>query len=782
MKEPSFQRKSYGPVHSSDNSNQVCQRIRLSGVVHGLGFRPYVWRLAKELLLTGWVRKGGHDSVEIEVRGAAERVKNLIERLQADAPGTARIDSVQALDGPVECVSDDFYILNHRGGRAPAMAGSDLAVCRDCLSEIFEPTNRRWRHAYVSCSHCGPRYSIASALPSTRDRTSLKNFPACPKCQSEIRQKEGRRYNHEASCCPKCGPQLALLDAEGRSMAGDPITQAVALIKQGKIVAIKGMGGYHLACDARNAGAVAVLRERKQRDKRPFSIMLANAASASAFVQLSIGEPGLLAMSERPIILLKKRPNCDAALPGVTSGMGWLGVMMPSTPLHYLLFHEFAGRPQGLGWLDRPQKLALVMASADPGGEPLVIGDQEALLRLSGIADAFLFHDCEIQSRCDDSIARSGTGGLQLVRRGRGYAPLSIKLPRSGPPVLAVGGWFKNTVCVTRGDEAFVSQHIGDLDNVSACDYFEATVSRLLKLLNVKPALVAHDLDRGFHSTSYALNFARQRGVPALAIQHHHAHTAAVLAEHGIDAPVIGLSLDGIGLGTDGGFWGGELLRVDGARMERIGHIAPIKLVGEQALRVPWRLAAAVLDQLGRGKEIAQRFPEQQSAAVVERMLLRGNKCPETSSLGCYINAAAALLGVQSTMAFDGQVAELLEGMADRYGDILPLSDAWEIEGGRLDLKALFAVLADERIPERGAAILHATLIAALADWIATVAPPKSKIIGSGGCFLNQVLVRGLRSRLRSSRFSLVEARRLPPNDGGLSLGQAWIALQYLLG
>ena len=768
-------------MQTSDNSHNVCQRIRLSGVVQGVGFRPFVWRLAKELLLTGWVRKDAR-GVEIEVCGAAEQVQNLIERLQNDAPVKAHIDSVTAQNSHVECVADDFYILNSRSGRAPAMVGHDSAVCRDCLAEMFDPANRRWRYAFTNCTNCGPRYTIARALPYARERTSLKNFPRCPKCQNETQRKDGRHHNDEVNCCPKCGPQPELLDAEGRPLPGDPITQAVALLAQGKIVAIKGMGGFHLACDARNAVAVAVLRERKQRDERPFPVMLANASSASAFVQLGIGEPGLLAMAERPIILLKKRPSCDKALPGVTTGLGWLGVMMPFTPLQYLLFHESAGRPQGLGWLDRPQKLALVMTSADPGGEPTAISNEEALLRLSGIADAFLLHDREIKSRCDDSIARSGPGGLQLVRRARGYAPNAIKLPRSGPSVLAVGGWFKNTVCVTRGDEAFVSQHIGDLDNAAACDYFELTVTRLLKLLGIKPALVAHDLDRSFHSTRFALDFAQQRGVPALAVQHHHAHTAAVQAEHRIDAPVIGLSLDGIGLGADGGGWGGELLRVDGVSMERIGSLAPIELAGEQALRVPWRLAAAVLQQLGRGKEIEKRFPEQRSAAAVEKMLLQGITCPKTSSLGCYINAAAGLLGISSMMAFDGQAAELLEGMADRYGDVLPLNGAWSIENGCLNLQPLLAVLADEKIPERGAAIFHATLVAALTDWVCAIAPSGSKIVGSGGCFLNQVLARGLRARLGGRGLQLIEARRLPPNDGGLAVGQAWVALQYLLG
>lgn len=759
----------------------ISQRIRITGLVQGVGFRPFVWRLAKELELTGWVRNDAQ-GVEIEVRGDVHQVKKLIERLKADAPEAARIDSVTARDTLMRCLVEDFFILNSRGGRASAMIGHDRAVCRECLAEIFDPTQRRWRHAFTHCIHCGPRYTISRALPYARERTSFKPFAPCAKCQNDYRRAGSRRHQNETNCCPKCGPQLSLLDAEGRPLTGDPVELALELLKQGKIVAIKGPGGFHLACDARNPVAVAALRKRKQSDEKPFAVMLANAPSASAFVQLGIGEPGLLGMPERPVILLKKRANCDALLPGVTTNLGWLGVMMPCTPLQYLLFHEAAARPEGLGWLDQPQELALVMAGADPGDEPLVIGNNEALLRLSGIADAFLLHDREILVRCDDSIARSGPGGLQLVRRARGYTPHPIKLPRSGPPVLAVGGRFKNTVCVTRGDEAFVSQHIGDLDNAATCDYLDESVTHLLKLLEVKPALVAHDFDSNFHSTRYATDFARQRGVPALAVQHHHAHVASVLAEHQVDTPVIALALDGIGIGTDGGAWGGELLRVDGVTVERLGHLAPLQLAGDQAIQSPWRAAAAVLQQIGRGKDIERRFSEQSTALSVATMLMRNSNCQETSSLGCYVNTVAGLLGIKATMAFEDQAAMLLEGLAERHGDVLPLNEGWSIEKGCLNLLPLLAALADEKNAEYGAAVFHATLVAALVDWVASVAPADSTIVGAGGCFLNMVLARGLRSQLAAQGLHLLEARRLPPNDGGLSLGQAWVAQQYLLG
>jgi hydrogenase maturation protein HypF len=760
--------------------SKICQRIRVSGVVQGVGFRPFVWRLARELELTGWVRNDSR-GVEIEVFGAAEQVRSLVERLQKEAPPLARIDAVVAHKSKVDSVAEDFVIIDSRGGRAATMIGHDTAVCHECLSEMFDSASRRWRYAFTNCTHCGPRYTISRGLPYDRARTSLKPFALCNKCQGEYRRPEDRRFHAEANCCPKCGPQLALLGVEGQPLPGDPVAEALTLLQQGKILAIKGLGGFHLVCDARNAAAVAVLRERKQREEKPFAVMLANASSAASFVQMGVGEPGLLTLPERPAILLKKRANCDTALPGVAPGLAWLGVMLPYTPLQYLLFHEAAGRPTGTFWLETSQELALVMTSANPGGEPLVIGNDEALLRLSGIADAYLMHDREIVTRCDDSVARIAPGGLQFIRRARGYTPRAIKLPRSGPPVLAVGGWFKNTVCITRGDEAFVSQHIGDLDNAAACGFFEESVAQLLKLLEVEPAIVAHDLHPDFHSTRFAADFARERSLPLLGVQHHHAHAAAVLAEHGVQGPVIALALDGVGLGTDGGAWGGELLRVDDKRFERLGHLAPLALPGgDRAAREPWRMAAAVLHQLGRGDEIVARFAGQQAAPTVAQMLEQGVNCPQTSSLGRLFDAAAGLLGVKPVMAFEGQAAMLLEGLAEHYGDILPFDHGWRIENGRLDLLPLFSVLADEKNAERGAAIFHATLIAALTDWAHAVAPVDSAIVGSGGCFLNQILARGMRSRLGAYGLHLIEARRLPPNDGGLALGQAWVALQHL--
>ncbi len=756
----------------------VCQRIRVTGVVQGVGYRPFVWRLANELELAGWVRNSA-GGVEIEACGRPPQVNALIERLAKEAPPLARVDDVSAQPSVRSGeATREFLILESSGGRATTMIGHDTAVCAACLAEMFDRKSRRWRYAFSNCTHCGPRYTICRSVPYDRARTALAPFPLCRDCRDEYERPANRRFHAEANCCPKCGPSLLLVDESGTPIEGDPIAETLKRLRSGGIVAMKGLGGFHLVCDAGNADAVAALRQRKAREEKPFAVMVANVASVSALVQVGIGEPGLLESAERPIVLMKKRHATDERLPGIAPGLAWLGVMLPYTPLHYLLFHEAAGRPTGTAWLDRPQELTLVMTSANPGGEPLVIGNDEALLRLADIADCTLIHDREIVVRCDDTVLRATPAGAQFIRRARGQTPRAIKLPYAGPPTLAVGGWFKNTVCVTRGNEAFVSQHIGDLDNAAACAFFEETVEHLLDVLQIKPERVAHDLHPDFHSTRFAADFARMRGLPAIGVQHHHAHLAALLAEHGIRETTLGLALDGVGLGTDGGAWGGELLRAGRRDCQRIGSLAALPLPGgDRAAREPWRMAAAVLHRLGRSEEIEKRFGAQSAAPMLAQMLERDVNCPPSSSLGRWFDAAAGLLGVRATMAFEGQAAMLLEGLAERYGEMLPLDQGWEIAGDQLDLTPLLAVLADEANPGRGAAIFHATLAAALTEWVRRTAEPGSRVLGGGGCFLNQVLVRNLRSRLATHDLRLVEAQKLPPNDGGLSLGQAWVAM-----
>jgi hydrogenase maturation protein HypF len=412
----------------------------------------------------------------------------------------------------------------------------------------------------VNCTQCGPRYTITRALPYDRPNTSMVAFVQCTACQAEYDDPRTRRFHAQPNACERCGPHLLLVDARGAPLAGgDPIAQTVARLLQGAIVAIKGLGGFHLACDARNARAVATLRQRKDREEKPFALMVANAASLAPFAVVDPEARALVESRERPIVLLPKTGGCDDALPGVAPGLSEIGAMLPYTPLHYLLFHEAAGRPDGVDWLGRAQPLALVMTSANPSGEPLVVGNDEASVRLGPIADAILLHDRDILVRCDDSVVRPRANSewreaprIAFIRRARGYTPQAIKLPHAGPTVLAVGGFLKNTVCVTRGDEAFLSQHVGDLDHAASCVAMEETAAHLLAVLQVRPEIVAHDLHPDFHSSRFAAELAQAHGIAAVPIQHHHAHIAAVLAEHGVTEPALGLALDGIGLGENG--------------------------------------------------------------------------------------------------------------------------------------------------------------------------------------------------------------------------------------
>jgi hydrogenase maturation protein HypF len=753
--------------------------IRVRGAVQGVGFRPFVWRLANELRLAGFVRNDAQ-GVAIEVQGEPHALDRFVDRLTGEAPALARIDAVEADDAP-PASARGFVIEPSVAGRARTGIAADVAVCADCLAELFDPGDRRYRYPFINCTQCGPRYTITGRLPYDRANTSMAAFTLCERCRAEYEDPATRRFHAQPNACPECGPRLALRDAHGAAIdAGDPVAAAVARVARGEILAIKGLGGYHLACDARNAAAVARLRERKAREEKPFAVMVAGVASAAPFAVVDAEERQLLEARERPIVLLRKRAGCDAALPGVAPGLAWIGAMLPYTPLQFLLFHEAVGRPAGLYWLGSSQPLALVMTSANPGGEPLVTGEQEAFRRLAGIADAFLVHDREIVVRCDDSVVRSERGAPAFIRRARGFTPAPIRLAEAGPAVLATGAFLKNAVCITRGDEAFLSQHVGDLDNAPTCRALEETATQLMRVLDVDPEIVAHDLHPDFHSTSFAIAFAHERGIPAIGVQHHQAHIAAVVAEHGVSEPVLGLALDGVGLGTDRGVWGGELLSVHAGEMARLGHLRRLPLPGgDRAAREPWRMAAAALHTLGRGDEIARRF-DGPGAATIARMLDRGVNAPPTSSAGRWFDAAAGLLGVRAVSAFEGQAPMLLEGLAERHGAVAPLAGGWAIgEDGVLDLLPLAAALADLDDAGYGAALFHATLVAALSEWVDGTARRNgvATVALGGGCFMNRIVATGLRKRLEQRGLTVLEARQAPPNDGGLALGQAAVAI-----
>lgn len=731
-------------------------RIRVRGRVQGVGFRPFVHALARELSLTGTVLNDA-EGVLVEAWGA--RVGELPRLLRERAPPLARVDAVD-VQGPAEGQSPAaFRIVETVGGGAVRTdIGPDAATCEACLDELFDPADRRHLHPFITCTHCGPRFTLTARLPYDRPQTSMAGFPLCAACEREYTDPADRRFHAETTCCPDCGPRL--------SMAPAAIWR---LLAEGAIIALKGIGGYHLACDARNDGAVARLRARKQREAKPLAVMVANLASARAIARLDADEAALLASRERPIVVVEAAPGNGIA-PSVSQDLPTLGLMLPYTPIHHLMFHAAAGAPADPGWRHRAWPTALVMTSANPHGEPLVHTDADARARLAGIADAIVDHDRAIVVRCDDSVLRVVDGAPAFIRRARGFVPDPIDLGREFPPLLATGAYLKNTVCVTRGREAFVSQHVGDLDGPEARRFLHETASHLQRILDVRPEIVATDLHPDFPGRA----LADALGLPRIDVQHHHAHVASVLAEHHVAGPALGIALDGYGHGADGGAWGGELLRVDGAGFERIGHFARLALPGgDRCAREPWRCASAALQAMGEGGSIAARFAAQPLARPVARLLAAGGLAT-TSSAGRWFDAACGLLGLHPTAAYEGQAPMAMEALV-RTPRIL--DGAWRIEAGVLDPLPLLAAI-DGMDPRAGAEAFHGTLVAALADWAAQAAHTTglATVALSGGCFLNRVLAEGVADALRGRGLRPLLPRALPPNDGGIALGQAAVA------
>jgi hydrogenase maturation protein HypF len=725
-----------------------------------VGFRPYVYGLASELRLGGWVCNDP-EGVLIEAEG--ERCSALLDRLVCDRPRTARIDALE-VDWVEPRNEQEFSIRESRTAGSPSMTiAADLGVCDDCLRELFDPADRRYGYPFINCIGCGPRYTIAEGLPYDRPRTAMAGFAMCDLCEKEYRDPRDRRFHAQATACPACGPRLSM-----------PVREIAEHLHRGQIVAIKGLGGFHLACDASDETAVARLRRAKDRDRKPFAVMVANVETARTLAALEASEERVLSSPERPILLVQRRSNTLA--PSLAPDLSTIGLMLPYTPLHYLIFHELAGRPEGVDWLERRQPFCLVMTSANPGGEPLVIGGEEARSRLATVAEATADHDRPISVRCDDTVLRLIQGAPMPLRRARGMVPDAIALPRAVPPILAVGGDRKVTICVTHGTEAFLSQHIGSPNNAATVEFFEQTVRHLLEILEVAPVAVAHDLHPDFFTTRYA----EALGLPVIPVQHHHAHMAAVMAEHGIRDPAIGVVLDGFGLGEDGTSRGGELLLWAGARCHRIGHLRPLRQPGgDRAADEPWRMAAAALHALGRREEIKRRFGGVGPADGLATILDRGVNAPWTSSCGRLFDAAAGLLGVRQVSSFEGEAPMALESLVRRPR---VLGDGWRIEEGlTLSLLPLLDALC-EADPIDGAELFHGTLIAGLCDWIdrAVAVHGITKVTLSGGCFANKILTEGLMSALAGRGLEVLLPRRAPPNDGGLSLGQAWVAAEVL--
>lgn len=769
-------------------ARSIRTRLCLSGQVQGVGFRPHVYRLAQALALSGWVRNGSR-GVEILVQGSREAIHSFRNQLFSGLPPLARITGIEEKSEiPVSSPGAGFRILESRTGEGGGgWIPPDVSLCPDCLSELFDPKNRRYRYPFIVCTSCGPRLTLTRAVPYDRKNTSMEAFPLCPDCRAEYDDPGDRRFHAEPIACPRCGPSLSSPGQNGAPpvRGEEALREAIAAIKAGKIWAIKGVGGFHLVADATRPEAVARLRARKRRPSKPFALMALNIASVRTIAEVSLEEEALLIAPERPIVLLPGSPEGLRRLSALAPGINTLGVMLPYTALHWLLFQGLAG---GSGRMDpeAPCPVFLVMTSANPAGEPLVIDNDRALETLSPLADGFLLHDREIVIRADDSVVRQGVSGPVVIRRSRGYAPAPLPLSLPGPPVLALGGAQKNTLCFLSDKQAFLSPHIGDLSTRESCLSLSGMVDHFLGLIHQNPVAVASDAHPDFYSTILAEQIATERGIPHLRIFHHHAHAASVMAQKGITGPVLAVVFDGFGLGPGGEPRGGELLRLDGAEASRIGHLFPLRLPGgDRAAREPWRVAAALLDEMGMKDRIPVLFPGQ-PLDKLSGLFASDRISPRTTSAGRLFDAAAAFLGIASVSTYEGEAAMRLESLASRANPFKSRpgeETLYRLDPGHvLNCLPLMEALLSENHPEEGAALFHRVLAAGVLAWVeeASRETGLSDVVLSGGCFLNQWLTTILLKELPKRGLRPHVAGGVSPGDGGLALGQAWIARQIL--
>lgn len=745
--------------------------VRVAGIVQGVGFRPFVYRIARERKLGGLVFNDSH-GVQIEVEGEAPSLDDFLSALQLTLPPLASISHLHASEMPT-VGETDFRIIESQAeqGRS-AQISPDSHVCEDCQRELFDPADRRYRYPFINCTNCGPRYTIVTDIPYDRPLTTMADFPMCPACQAEYDDPTSRRFHAQPNACPDCGPQLSLLAADGVQLAvTDPVAEAVSRLKAGQIVAVKGLGGYHLAVDAGNDQAVKRLRQRKQRDEKPFALMSFDLDRVCKYVQVTGLEERLLAGVERPIVLLPRRENHPLS-EQVAPNNKFFGIMLPYTPLHYLLLEGFA---------------ALVMTSGNRSDEPISFENADAGQRLQGIADCYLQHDRRIHIRTDDSIVRLLDDQPVLFRRSRGYVPRGVKLHAEQLPVLAVGAELKNSICLTRGDRAYPSHHIGDLKNQSVVDAMRQAIDHFQGLLEVKPQLIAHDLHPDYASTRVAEDLAGD--LPLVAVQHHHAHLASCLVDNGQSGPAIGVIFDGIGYGNDGHIWGGEFLLGDLKRFERPAHLAYQALPGgDAATKEPWRMAlsylhAAFADGIPELPGLAE-VPEKDRKLLLQ-MIEKQINSPLTSSAGRLFDAVAALIGVRNRVNYEGQAALELEMLIAADGAGESGYDFGIIEAERnvqVDAVPMIRQLVEDVLAEIPPARLSARFHNGLAQVILKVCQRLAEKTGvlpvalSGGVFQNRYLTERAAALLREAGFEVLLHRQVPPNDGGLALGQAAVA------
>ncbi len=755
----------------------TARRILVEGVVQGVGFRPFVYALATRRGLGGWVRNTA-SGVEIEVEGPGDALDAFLDDLRADRPPLAHIERLREEEA-LPLGREGFEIEHSRDGDGFQPVSPDVATCPECLREIADPENRRFGYPFTNCTHCGPRFTIIRAVPYDRPSTTMAGFTMCGRCRAEYEDPRDRRFHAQPNACPQCGPRLSLVDAGGVPLAGDALAETRRRLAAGRIVAIRGIGGFHLACAATNDAAVSRLRERKGREAKPLAVMVADLAEAERLCVISPEERRLLASAARPIVLLRARPAAGITA-SVAPGLGWLGLMLPYAPLHHLLFGVAGGALR-----------ALVMTSGNRSEEPIATDNADALRRLSAIADAFLLHDRPIQVRCDDSVTRVAAGDELPIRRSRGYAPFPVRLPFEARPLLALGADLKSTVCLARGPHALMSPHIGDLENHETYLSYAEMIERMAGLFRVRPQAVAHDLHPDYLSTRYALSL--DPALPRVPVQHHHAHVAACMAEHRLTGPVIGVAFDGSGYGIDEDIWGGEFLVADYAGFERVAHLGAVPMPGgDRAVREPFRMALAhLLQAFG---EWDPRWPPVRAASAAERRMIgwqleRGVNAPLTSSVGRLFDAVASLAGVRHRARYEAQAAMELEALADGVTPDLtyPLAITGRaplvIEPAPL-VRAIVDDVATGTPAPLVAARFHATLAQAVVQVSERVraATGLGRVVLSGGVFQNAILLAAARHGLAAAGFQVFTHRLVPPNDGGIALGQAAVAHARLEG
>jgi hydrogenase maturation protein HypF len=794
---------------------EVRRRIEVSGIVQGVGFRPYIYRLATSRQLSGSIGNTPA-GVTIEVQGPAETVQDFVERLPAEAPPLARITGFTVHDVPclVPAIGgQDFRIIHsHVGEEVRTLISPDVAICPDCLREMFDPKDRRFRYPFINCTNCGPRFTIIRDIPYDRPSTSMAKFPMCAACLAEYENPLDRRFHAQPNACWECGPRVELWDKAGKTIVcGDPIVEAASALLAGHVVAVKGLGGFHLAVDATNPAAVELLRQRKRRVEKPFAVMVPDVQSAEGICELDDAGRTALHSIQRPIVLLPKGVRAKKTarmIPGsVAPRNRYLGVFLPYTPLHYLLLAQ--------GRFD-----ALVMTSGNLSEEPIAIDNLEAVRRLNGLADYFLVHNRDILLRCDDSVVRMAGGVTRQLRRSRGFVPVPVFLkgdraengePKGDQPaVLAVGGELKNTICLTKGRNAFLSQHVGDLENVESYSFFHEAIEHLGRILEIRPQVIAYDLHPDYFSTKWALQQNEVAGIRVIGVQHHHAHIASCMAENHLAGRVIGFALDGTGYGTDGKIWGGEVLVADYEGFERAAHFEYVPLPGgAAAIREPWRMAVSFLahhfgrEFLGPDSRTADvpfvRQLDRKKTDFLLRMMEHGVNSPMTSSCGRLFDAVAALVGIRQEVNYEAQAAielemamaasefetpamEALEVQSTAYNLAYPMTLVEDGQNWILSTRRLFEALLDDLGRNVPVGMIsrrfHNGLVEGLVE-LAILLRNKTtlnRVCLSGGTFHNVYLAQRLEARLSEAAFEVFTQKEVPSGDGGLSLGQAVVA------